>query len=65
MPRYLGAERRPILRRRSMQSRSIPLVGILESRGVQAHPFYYCCGLAGVAVNGSVANDGSPARAHY
>ena len=25
----------------------------------------YCCDLAGVAVNRSVANDGSPARAHY
>ena len=46
-----------------MQSWSIPLLGIRESAGAHAHPFCYCCGLAGVAVNRGVANDGSPARA--
>jgi len=60
-----GADRRLVLGRQSVQSRSIPLLGIRESGGAHAHPFCYCCGLAGVAVNRSVANEGSPARAHY
>ena len=59
-----GADRRPVLERRPV-SRSIPLLGIRESGGAQAHPSYYWRDLAGVAVNRSVANDGSPARAHY
>ena len=56
-PLSRGADRRPVLGRRSVQSRSIPLLGIRESGGAHAHPFCYCCGLAGVAVNRSVANE--------